>query len=90
LVDQVRHAGERGQQLISLGSQPVIVVVDARDLGLQGIQAPKVGAKPLVLLGPFSHQAVDLLMIEAEEPADFRGDVGMRWAMRTSVRETEL
>jgi len=73
LVDQVRHSGERGQQLISLGSQPVIVLVEARDLGLQGIQAPKVDAKPLVLLGPFSHQTVDLLVIEAEEPTDLRG-----------------
>jgi len=59
-----------GHQLVSLGSQAVIVVVDARDLRLQ---APKVGAEPFVLLGPFGLQAVDLLVIEAEAPADLRG-----------------
>ena len=44
-----------GHQLVSLGSQAVIVVVDARDLRLQ---APKVGTEPFVLLGPFGLQAV--------------------------------
>ena len=73
LFQQVRHAAEGGQQLISLGSQPVIVLVDARDLRLQGIQAPELGAEPLVLLGPFGQQAVGLLVIEAEEPTDLRG-----------------
>jgi hypothetical protein len=48
-------------------------LVDARDLRLQGIQAPELGAEPLVLLGPFGQQAVGLLVIEAEEPTDLRG-----------------
>jgi len=45
-------------------------LVDARDLRLQ---APEVGAEPFVLPGPFGLQAVDLLVIEAEAPADLRG-----------------
>jgi hypothetical protein len=44
-------------------------------LRLQRIQAPKVGAEPLVLLGLFGLQAVDLLVIEAEEPTGLLGQV---------------
>jgi hypothetical protein len=36
-------------------------LVDARDLRLQRIQAPELGAEPLVLLAPSGQQAVDLL-----------------------------
>jgi len=61
LVRQLRHAAEGGQQLIAVSPQPVIVLVAPCDLRLQRIQAPKVGAEPLVLLGLFGLQAVDLL-----------------------------
>src|SRR5229473_3364442 len=75
LFEQVRHAPEGGQHLISLGSQPVIVLIDARDLRLERIQAPEFGPQPLVLLGPFGQQTVGLLVIEAEEPTDLRDQV---------------
>src|SRR3981081_4674478 len=85
LLHQVSQSAEGRQQFVSLGSQGVIVLVDARDHGSELVQAPELGAKPLVLLGPFGQQAVSLLVIEAEEPADLRGYVldvlGAPWVL---------
>jgi hypothetical protein len=64
LFHQVRHPAEGRQQIISLGPQSVIVLVDTRDLRLHRIQTPELGAEPLV----FRDQGFELLLPSAEEP----------------------
>jgi len=56
---------EGRQQLISLGPQAVVVLVDALDGRLQFIQPPELGAEPFVLLGELfkllTHNAEELM-----------------------------